>query len=357
MEDTEQGRGPPAAWSRRGLIRALGLTSGGLLLAPPALLGSSAAPAATLATLPSAAIRNPTAPVRAVLELDGQPTYLLSVTGGNAVASIISVPMGLGVGAIPNKHPSGISFEDIVITLPLLAAPSLAGWINDSLTKPPVSKTGVIVYVDADGNAVKQLAFTNAVITEIDLPACDATQMNPAVLVLRLQPEIAQWTGGTGKVQAFPFTPRVGAALVSNFHLSIQGLEGACQRVMLINSLTAKRTVAPLGTLGVVRNPGPEYSAFDISTFSITLAEAYAAPFFAWFSNFTLKGNIGPGAVLPGLLQWLAPDLRTVIATAQLVNLGMVRYAPAPFNSEANAIGRVQIDMYCDAMTLSLPSG
>jgi hypothetical protein len=348
MNDAQQDRNPPEAWSRRELIRALGLTSGALLLAPPVLMGASMAafPATNLV------MRAPASPVRAVLELDGQPTYLLSVSGGNAVAKVVSAPVG--PGAISQKHLAGISFEDIVITLPLLAAPSLAGWINDSLGKPPTSKSGAIVYVDGDGNVLKQLAFTNAVITEIDLPACDATRMNPAALVLRLQPETAQWTGGTGKVQAFPFTPRAGAALVSNFRLSIQGLEAACQRVMLINSLTAKRTVSPLGTL--TREAGPGYSAFDVSTFSITLAEADAALFFAWFNNFTLKGNIGPGAELPGILQWLAPDLRTVIATAQLVNLGAVRYAPDPFNSEANVIGRVQVDMYCDAMTLALAS-
>ena len=352
--DEEQGIGPPEGWSRRELIRGLGLTSGGmLLLGPSALLGSSAAAVTATATAANMAIRNPAAPVRAVLELDGQSSYLLSVAGGNAVASI-TTEAPAGPGAIPNKHPTGFSFEDIVIALPLLASPTLSSWINDSLTKGPIYKDGAIAFADADGNALKRLQFSSALLMEIDLPVCDATQRNPAVLSLRLAPERTQWIGGSGKVQAFPFSTRLGAALAGNFNLSIQGLEAACREVVLVSGLTAKRTRQP-SPLNLREPTLATYSPFDISTLRITLVEAYAAPFFSWFTNFSVQGNTGPGAERPGLLQWLTADLKTVIATAQLVNLGLVRYAPEPFNSEAAVIPRVQVDMYCEAIFARAP--
>jgi len=349
MNETERERGWPGAWSRRELIRALGLSSSGmLLLGPTALLGSSAASAAPQL------LRSPADPIRAALELDGQSSYLLSVAGGNPIASI-AVAAATGPGAIPNKHPSGIAFEDIVLGLPLLASPTLAGWINDSLSNGFIRKSGAIAYADAQGNVLKRLQFSDALLTEIDLPACDATQNNPAVLVLRLAPETTQWTGGTGKLQVFPLAPRAGATLAGNFQLSIQGLEAACQAVALVSSLTAKRTVQS-SPVGQARFAQITNSPFDIATLSITLAESRAAPFFTWFNNFTLKGNIGPGAELPGVLQWFAADHRTVSATAQLVNLGVVRYAPEPFSSDTATIGRVQVDMYCEAISLTLPS-
>jgi hypothetical protein len=168
MQPSKEPR-PDAAGSltRRDLLCGVGLSAGGLmLLGPPVLFGSSAAQGATVIRAVS---RGP-----AALELDGVQSYVISVEGGNAVGSVVT-EASVG-GAVPGKHIGGVSFEDIVVQLPFTVAPTLAAWIGDTLAKGPARKNGAIVYTDINRSEWKRLEFTDALISGVELPACDASQ-------------------------------------------------------------------------------------------------------------------------------------------------------------------------------------
>jgi hypothetical protein len=331
--------------SRRNLLRGLGLSAGGLmLLGTPALLGSTVARGATVARAFS---KGP-----AALEVDGTQSYVISVEGGNAIGTVVSeTPVG---GAVPGKHIGGVGYEDIVVQLPFTVAPALAAWIGNSLASGTVRKSGAIVYTDGTGSEWKRLEFTDALITGVELPACDASLKNPAYLKLRISPEFARWAAGSGKLAALPPPAKIAVAWQSNFRLNIQGLEPACPYVSKIDAFSWKLSLPASAIVGL-REPLKQPYASDVSMLKITVAEANAAPFYAWLDSFLLRGIVnGPDAERGGVLQWLGADMATALATAQFRNLGITRYAPEQYPGAADSISRVEVDMYCEGLGLKL---
>src|SRR5262249_52560503 len=96
----------------------------------------------------------------------------------------------------------------------------------------------------------------------------------------------------------------------------------------------------------------------DCAPISIVLLERDAGPFYSWVNGFAMKGNAN--AERPGRLEFLS-NTGTVLAAAEFGNLGIVRYAPLPLagdaargsvGSAAGLLATVQVDMFCETMTL-----
>jgi hypothetical protein len=274
-----------------------------MLLDLPKFLGSwtSDAQAATAQRAPSAG--------SVALELDGTfIDYLKSVEGGNAFADVM--PEAVGLDLIQRKRPGPVKFEDVVFEVPLGGdMKPLTNWITEMLTKSPTPKNGAIVYADFNNAEVKRLEFFNAFLTEVMLPAGDASSPAVASLTLRITPQSTRLAGPSGK-QLPSVRLKSKQVLSSNFRVSIHGLEEACKRISKVERVSAKRLrVASAATRGGVKSP----SLLDCSMVSITLQEADAGPFYAWFSDMVLKGN--QGGERAGLLEWLDPTLKNVLAS------------------------------------------
>jgi hypothetical protein len=337
------------ALSRRDLLQTLGLSAGGLML-----FGSAELLRPTVAGAAAAIGRSYAGGGPVALELDGSQSYVNSVEGGNAVATVVVETASPGMS--PGKHIGGVSYEDIVLQLPFTVAPQLASWIGDTVTKGPVRKSGAISYLDLNRSEWKRLEFTDALISEIALPACDASLKNTVSLKLRLTPEVTRWVGGSGKPAALPPPSRISVASQSNFRLNIQGLEPACPYISKIDVLTWKlpQTASPAGQ---TRDYLKQAAVPDVSPLKITVAEANAGLFYTWLDNVVIRGNTAAAdAERGGVLQLLGTDMVTVLATVQLRNLGITRYAPELYMSGVDAIGRVDVDMYCEGLSLKLGS-
>lgn len=327
--------------SRRNVLRMLGLAGGTAFLAPLALRGGSVAHAVTT----PGSVRAYSAG-EAALEVDGMRIPLLSAEGGNAFAEYALDPPGPDL--IQRKHITNVKFEDIVIQVPVGAAKGLASWIGATLGKGPQAKSGAIVYSDLQFNETKRLEFVNTVLTDITLPACDAATRDQAALTLRLSPESARLSGPKGNGSKPTVKGRTAMATTNAFRLNIQGLENACRSIMKVSALSARRPVVPDAA---VRQATKQFAALECSMLNITLAERDAGPFFSWFGEVTQQGN---AAERPGRLEFLATDGATVVAVADVGNLGIVRYAPTAFASAAESVQSVLVEMYCETLSLTL---
>jgi hypothetical protein len=320
--------------SRRDVLRTVGLSAGGLLLLPPI------AAAAVSSAVPSGPV---------FLELDGTLTSLQAVEGGNGFADVL--PDGLGMNPQP-KRLGALHFDEIVLLLPFRAAAPLAAWIADASGKGQMRKSGAIVFADFNRVEWKRLEFVNAALTEISLPPCDAAEGKSAMVVtLRIAPESSRWAGGSGKAvtaAAANKAPVIGA----NFRLNLKGFESANPFVSRIEGLGLKR-LPPAADLAVYR--GKELPPFDVTPLRIRVREANAGPFYGWFESVVLKGNgAAPDAERSGRIEWLDATMSQVVAWADLVNLGIVRYAPEKFAAGAANAAAVQIDLYCENLGLTL---
>ena len=333
-------------FSRRNLFRTVGLATGGaMLLGLPRFIGSWGGTA-------EAAVARAVSAVNIALELDGLPAGpVQAVEGGNAFADILAD--AVSADAIQRKRPGPVKFEDIVIQVPFNGdAKPLTNWIAETLTKPPAPKNGAIVYMDFNFNEVKRLEFSNAMLTEVTLPAADASDSKKAALLtLRITPQTTRLAGSTGK-KSLILGAKSKAVMTGNFRFNVQGLEKACTRILKVESIVARRTIAG-AVAGQDRLKQSSPGVLDCSIVRLTLPEADAGPFYTWFEDTIVKGR--SGGELAGLLEWLDPTLKGVVASVQLTGLGIVRYAPEPIKAEsAERLGLVQIDMYCESFNVSI---
>lgn len=330
-------------FSRRDLFRRAGLAAGGaMLLGLPKFLGGWTSEA-------RAAIARNTSSIGSIaLELNGTLVgHLTAASGGNAFADIVVEQVGPDM--VLHKRPGQLKFEDIVLEVPINSNSKPFGTpITGMLSNNQAPANGAIVYGDLNNTEVKRLEFTNALLTEIALPACDASSAQAAGLTVRLTPQATHLVGATGKKLSSALGTKGKSALQSNFRLNVQGLESACSRISKVEHIIAKRTMgAPIG-LQRTKQTAP----LDCSPLSLFLPESDAGPFYAWFDDMVIKGN--PGAERAGLLEWLDPTLTTVIASAQLGGLGIVRFAPEPVKAGTQTSGLVRVDMYCETINFTI---
>ena len=331
--------------TRRALVQRIGATGSGLwVLGSAGLLQPDTTLAALVTQAYSAGLVS--------LEVDGGLTALRAVEGGNVGADVLAdagppdQPIGKRLGA--NR------VDDIVLKMPFDVAPGLASWISETLGKGPTTRSGAIVYTDVNLTERKRMSFSNAIISEVALPVCDVlTAKTAPQITLRLTPEATQLQGGSGK----PLQGSIGGlgkAAGGIFRLNIQGLESATVFVSKIEGLGAKRVTAA-SMIGQIRGKQMQVGALDVQPIRIQLPENRAAPFYSWFESFVIKGTGAAGVdERPGLLEWLSPNLLTVVASVQLQNLGIFGYAPDPYTGGADTVPKVQIDLYCERLSLSL---
>lgn len=339
---------PQSELSRRSLLRTAGLATGGaLLLGLPRFVSRLAddAQAADLSTYSS--------PTNLALELDGQPVCpLRSAEGGNAVALVTDEDVNM-IGNFQTKKVSGFQFEDIRVEAPFdTGALPFLKLIADTLTKAPVARNGAIVYTDSNLNVVKRLEFTTAYLTKISFPTADATVLTvPGTVSLQFTPQRTRLVGGTGQAYKLSLGTKSKTVLPGVFRLNIQGLEKACGRIAKVEQIQATRRVVSTAENKFTETKSP-VSRFSCSQISIHLPEANGGPFYAWFDEMVLKGNTG--GERDGLLEWLDPTFKVVLAKVQLGGLGIVRYAPQPVTVGTEGIPKVQIDMYCETIGLAV---
>jgi hypothetical protein len=134
--------------------------------------------------------------------------------------------------------------------------------------------------------------------------------------------------------------------LLSNFRLQIDGLD--CSKVNAIDALTV--TVSRADALGPTRDYPVDRAqgTQDVSNLVFTIDESNADPIRAWHQSFVIDGNNAADAEKSGTLQFLAPNLKDVLMTLTLHNLGIFKLAYV--NKGGTAVPQLRAEMYCDRM-------
>lgn len=292
---------------------------------------------------------------RFAFELDGiLLDFIKSVEGGFARADVVQ--QKLSQSQLPKKHLANLKYSDIVIQCdPSLSGP-LLNWVTASLAMTYARKNGAIVTADFDYKERSRLEFFNALISEVTIPACDASSKDSGQLTLKLAPEYTRPVAGKGNV--LPATlggvKQQKAWLPANFRLQIQGLEAACTRINKIEALTIKQIISQ-NAIGELRDYQKEPASLEFPNLVITLPEAEAGPFFQWFDDFVVKGNAGDDKERAGFLELLSPDLKTVLLRVNFSHLGIFSFSPMKQEANADSIARVKVEMYCEQITIGNP--
>lgn len=292
---------------------------------------------------------------RFAFELDGVLLDLVkSVEGGFARADVVQEK--LGPAQIAKKHLANLKYTDIVMQCdPGMPGP-LLNWVTASLAMTYARKNGAIITADFDMKERSRLEFSNALISELTIPACDAASKDPGTLTLKLSPEYTRPVAGKGNVlpASLAAAKQQKAWLPANFRLQIQGLEAACTRINKIEALTIKQKIAE-NAVGELRDYQKEPASLEFPNLVITLPEVDAGPFFQWFDDFVVKGNMGDDKERPGFLELLSPDMKAVLLRMNFSHLGIFSFSPMKLEANADSIARVKVEMYCEQITIGKP--
>ena len=277
-----------------------------------------------------------------LLELEGVTCGgVQSVDGGAISAEVFTEPTGADPFA--RKHIGPPRYEEFVLQLGLSMNRAVYDWIAAMWTGRPERRSGAIVTAGVDMVARGRREFRDALITEVTIPAADASVRDPAYLTMKFAAERILPVDASGKVRGVLDKSAKAPWLPSNFRLEIEGLD--CRRVSRINALTVSQTVA-LDAVGGARQP----AAVGFPNLAITLPEIGARSWFDWHKDFVVEGNNGDGNEKRGALVFLSPDLRTELIRISFANLGIFRLAPAKSAAGADTVRQFTAELYCERM-------
>ena len=268
------------------------------------------------------------------LELDGVFAGLVTgFSGGNVTADVIREPAGQDL--VQHKRPGAPRVEPITIEAGPPMAKPLYDWIKASVeprAKFP-RKNGAIIEFDAAMKEMGRRNFFNAHLTGVEFPGCDGASKEQASLAVTFSPETVRLSAPKGATP--PPRPQKKAPLLrSNFRLRIQGLEAATARTSKIEPIEIKAVP-----------PG----AIEVPNLVITVSDASVGLFYNWLEEFVVKGNSAQERERTGVLEYLSPNMASVLLAVNFFNLGILKVSPE--SAGADAMRRSKVEMYCEAIT------
>lgn len=282
------------------------------------------------------------------LELDSHfIDFLRSAEGGFPKAEVFHEPAN--PNSVVKKHIGPPKYQDIAIHFDPLMPKPLFDWIAATLTMSYVRKNGAILTADINRAEQSRIQFTNALITEFGIPACDAFSKEIAYLYMKFSPEFT--TPLAGKKSVLP-AGGLNAWRSSNFRLTIPGLD--CSKVSKIEELTIKQSITQ-NPVGPKRESQKEPGKLEFPNLVIYLPETFAGTFYAWFQDMVVKGNAGENNEKPGTLELLDQTLKGTLLTINFHHLGIFGFTPEKSEANIQKNKSVKIEMYCEQMTLGPP--
>lgn len=282
---------------------------------------------------------------RYMMVLDGvQCGFVKSIEGGNVTADVVSEPAAAGTFA--NKRLGTVRVEPFRVGADFSMNGKLFSWLAGAAAGGAKRQDGVIIACDYDYNAKSQREFSEALITEIGFPACDAASKEAGVLTVAFQPQTLRVGKGSGKVSFAAKNAAQRLWIPSNFRLEIDGLD--CTKVNKIDAFTWKQGVQP-DQIGNGREPG----AVDVPNLSVTFPEVSAQTWTAWHEDFVIKGNNDDGQEKGGRLVFLSPNRQTELMSLIFHNLGIFRLADDKDEASPNTIKRMRAELYCERVEVS----
>lgn len=282
--------------------------------------------------------------------------WLFSVEGGMGHAEVLSERCSRDHRV--QKHIGAVKYDDITITCGPGMSPGFFHWLKASFEEDDHErKNGAIITADYDYREVTRLTFYEGLVTELGFPALDATSRDMARLTVKISPEYIHFSPASGPCIAGRFptdSVRAKRWSVRNFRIRIDGID--CRRVAKIEALHLRQRVTevPFGELGVsCREPtGIEYPNLVLS-----LPESHADGFFRWYDSFVLKNRCSQSDEKTGTIELLHEDMRTVMCSIDLMQLGIFKITPDKGEAGSEKIRMVKVEMYCEEMKFDLNPG
>jgi phage tail-like protein len=281
------------------------------------------------------------------LNLDGVTCgFVKSAEGGDAYADVVEITDGASL--VTQKHIGGVKYDDIDLSIGFGLAQDVYDWIAATWKRDYSRKDGSVVAADMNGNAKTERQFFKALVSEVTIPALDASAKTAGFLGLKISPEYTRDQKAGGKVAVTKAVAQK-QFLAQNFRFELGTLP--CDKVTKIESFTVTQEIA-VDNVGHGRDFVNEPGKIDFPNLVVTLAAAGADAWVTWFQDFVINGKNTTDQELTGAIVFLSQDRKTELGRVNLVNVGIFRLRDV--NPAAQQVARLEAHLYCDRMELQI---
>ena len=278
------------------------------------------------------------------LELDNaQAGFLKTVDGGGATADVITEQPS-STERFSHKHLGNVKYEEFSMQIGFSMTKAVYDWIAASWTSSYTRKSGAVVAADFKSDIKSKRQFSDALITEVGIPACDGSSKEAGYLRLNFAPETTSDVKASG---TFAVGKQQKLWLTSNFKLEIDGLD--CTRVNKVDAFTVKQALVT-NVIGEDRDYGREPSNVEFPNLAITFGEISAQSWVDWHNSFVIQGNSGAEQEKNGRLLFLSSNLQEQILEIKFFGLGIFKLDAEAGEPNADAPARMTAELYCERM-------
>jgi phage tail-like protein len=278
-----------------------------------------------------AAAASSTSSNRFSLEIDGiNVGAVASVSGGVLEYDVVDLAVN---DHVQRKHLGQPKYEDFTVAIGSGMGKGMYDWIKASFDKGYVRKNGAVIAADFNFNEKARRTFTDALITEVTVPALDAASTAGGYFTVKFS--------AASVADVKPSGAPVHAAkqklwLCSNFRFIVQGVDTT--RVASIDSFTWKQSIQADGS-----------AVLDAGDLGVSFPAVSLPSWQHWYNHNALSGV--PTDERSGILELVGAQGGAVLDFG-LLNLGLFHLDP---NAGAG-IRRVTAEMYLEERTLDFYS-
>lgn len=284
-----------------------------------------------------------------MMTIDGSPSVLKDFDGGNIKGEVGQIK--LASDNLDIKTITNLKFEPFTINVGMSMGKSLYEWIKASIEKQHIYKTGFIAAANYDYKAMSYRHFQDALITEITLPALDASNKETAFFTIKFDPVKIEYQDGDNADIKGEVNTKQKVWHNSNFRFRLGDLP--CSRVSKIDSITLKQSVVedPVGEQRINdKVPGK----LEVPNLKVTFSAVDGAPWQKWFKDFCIDGNCGNDKELSGVIEFLSPNGKEVLGSLDLFQVGIFALTTAKSESGKDEVHKMTAELYVERMALNL---
>lgn len=287
---------------------------------------------------------------RFALFTDGQALgYAKSVSGG-AIKGVVATH-NLGPENVIKKHLATIKYEDITVEVGMGMASAWYRWIEQSFGNGHIMKSGEVVAADFDYNAMRVTEFHDALISEVTIPALDASSKEPVYMTVTIKPERLHLERRNGGRLPPARDTKTKKWLSSNFRFELGDLP--CGRVSKIDSFTIKQGIV-MDQTGRFREPAKHPAKLEVPNLKVTFSAADSEAWENWFRSFVIDGKCTDGDELSGSITFLGPDNQEVLGSVDLRHVGIISLQPANYEANKEEVARLEVELYVEEMKFKM---
>ena len=316
---------------------------------------------------------------RSLLEIEGQPTGDLNAVNGGYPIGIV-VEEGVDEGGVMRKRIAGSNVKDLVLSGGGNMGPKFFELITKFLALESQTFSGNISYSDAKFREGGRLEFQDALVKSVRFPTLDASAKTAGAFDITCKVGSSQRT--KGDLSKGDIGTKSKAFLVSNFRVSIDGLESTMALTSRVEGFTVQQEILPPTAVPpVLEIPSegqgvsfpvvlpPQWVEGEWTTFQetptpsragafvdvgplqipdlvMTVSETRSEALYDWFEKSVVQGVPDERN---GKIELLSADFKTVLFTIELFNLGL--WWLATEDGDESVLRRVTAKMFCERMS------